>query len=256
MEVVDTRPDYKQHVTIDHRGLASFYSAVVTSVVCPVNVTLFPYDVQSCSVKLLSYSFHSYEIGMKTELLNSFDVSGVGNDEWEVTNVTPQSEIRFNDSELIQINEYTFRLKRNPTYYIALIIIPSFMLTFLCVAGLFSSRLIVDDLDKFCMGLTTIMSTTVMIGIVAENIPKTSVTPHLTWFVILNLVIVSVAIMLVTVFPKILQFLGWICRCRQLQKVRRCRGVFHECMNAVFLIVFESYVAKNLFDIVILGVKV
>lgn len=98
-------------------------------------------------------------------------------------------------------NEFTFLMKRNPSYYVALIIIPSFVLTFLCVAGLFTSPLTVDDLDKvglfltshfkhisvcwifqFCMGLTTIMSTTVMIGIVAENIPKTKIIPQLSEF--------------------------------------------------------------------------
>ncbi|KHJ76175.1 hypothetical protein OESDEN_24205 [Oesophagostomum dentatum] len=71
-------------------------------------------------------------------------------------------------------------MKRNPSYYIALIITPSFVLTFLCIAGLFTSPLVVDDLEKFCMGLTTIMSTAVMIGIVAENIPKTKVLPKLS----------------------------------------------------------------------------
>ncbi|RCN35676.1 Neurotransmitter-gated ion-channel ligand binding domain protein [Ancylostoma caninum] len=179
LEVVETRPDYKQHVPITYQGVASFYTSIVTSVVCPIDVTFFPFDEQNCSMKLLSYSFFSVEIAMQNEINKNLQISGVGNDEWEVTNILARSEIRSNASESDQINEFTFFMKRNPSYYVALIIVPSFMLTFLCVAGLFTSPLIVDDLEKFCMGLTTIMSTTVMIGIVAENIPKTKIIPHL-----------------------------------------------------------------------------
>ncbi|KHJ97083.1 hypothetical protein OESDEN_02945 [Oesophagostomum dentatum] len=165
---------------INYNGFASFYTSVVTSVVCRIDVTFFPFDQQNCSLKLLSYSFYNYEMGMQNAISKDFQISNVGSDEWEVTDVLSYSELLFNSSEPVQINEFTFLMKRNPSYYIALIITPSFVLTFLCIAGLFTSPLVVDDLEKFCMGLTTIMSTAVMIGIVAENIPKTKVLPKLT----------------------------------------------------------------------------
>ncbi|EYC37536.1 hypothetical protein Y032_0782g2321 [Ancylostoma ceylanicum] len=253
LEVVETRPDYKQHVPITYQGVASFYTSVVTSVVCPIDVTFFPFDEQNCSMKLLSYSFYSDEMAMQNEIFKNLQISGVGNDEWEVTNILARSEIRYNASEADQINEFTFFMKRNPSYYVALIIVPSFMLTFLCVAGLFTSPLIVDDLGKFCMGLTTIMSTTVMIGIVAENIPKTKIIPHLTWYVTSNLVIVSLAILLVIILPKITEFLGWACRCRQLLVVRRHSGIWMGVLNALLLIVFEGFVVRNLIDMVVFG---
>ncbi|KIH63329.1 Neurotransmitter-gated ion-channel ligand binding domain protein [Ancylostoma duodenale] len=156
LEVVETRPDYKQHVPITYQGVASFYTSIVTSVVCPIDVTFFPFDQQNCSMKLLSYSFFSDEIGMQNEINKNLQISGVGNDEWEVTDILARSEIRYNASESDQINEFTFFMKRNPSYYVALIIIPSFVLTFLCVAGLFTSPLIVDDLGK--MSSTTCRS--------------------------------------------------------------------------------------------------
>ncbi|ETN72075.1 hypothetical protein NECAME_04546, partial [Necator americanus] len=119
---------------------------------------------------------------MESKISKKLQINGVGNDEWEVTDIVSRSELGYNGSELVQINEFTFHMKRNPSYYIALIIVPSFVLTFLCVAGLFASPLTADDLEKFCMGLTTIMSTTVMIGIVSENIPKTKIMPQLSEF--------------------------------------------------------------------------
>ncbi|VDL69981.1 unnamed protein product [Nippostrongylus brasiliensis] len=228
----------------DFGGISHIY--VLRSNVWVPDIT--PFD----SIKLLSYSFYNEHIEMEAGLYPSVNVDTVGNDEWEVTSIIPHSEVRYNDSDMVQINEYTFRLKRNPSYYIALIIIPSFMLTFLCVAGLFTSPLQVDDLDKFSMGLTTIMSTTVMIGIVAENIPKTKQAPQLTTYVTTNLIIVSVAIMLVIIIPKITQFFSWIARRRQIHILRTYGYLANGVMNATFLLIFEGYVSKNLYDLVAL----
>ncbi|CAJ0597324.1 unnamed protein product [Cylicocyclus nassatus] len=219
-------------------------------------VTVFPFDHQNCSLKLLSYSFYRHEIKLQNAIFEDLDISTVGNDEWEVTNIIScNDQLNSSNGEAVQLGQSLRSTncdicERNPSYYIALIIIPSFILTFLCVAGLFSSSLIVDDLDKFCMGLTTIMSTTVMIGIVAENIPKTKIIPNLIVYVTTNLIIVGTAILIIIVLPKISQFLEWIFRCCKLRCARRHCGIPMGMMNAALLVIFEGYVIKNLLDLV------
>ncbi|EYC37534.1 hypothetical protein Y032_0782g2321 [Ancylostoma ceylanicum] len=73
------------------------------------------------------------------------------------------------------------------------------------------------------------------------------------WYVTSNLVIVSLAILLVIILPKITEFLGWACRCRQLLVVRRHSGIWMGVLNALLLIVFEGFVVRNLIDMVVFG---
>ena len=45
-------------------------------------------------------------------------------------------------------NEFTFTVKRNFNFYMMMIIVPSFTLTFICMAGFFTSNLEIDDSVK------------------------------------------------------------------------------------------------------------
>ncbi|CAJ0592090.1 unnamed protein product [Cylicocyclus nassatus] len=245
METLETQPEYKQHVYISNQGKATFYDSLVTSVGCALDVTDFPFDYQNCSVSLVARTFNSHEIMFRNVISENLDISMVGNDEWEITNILTCTYL-YNSTEdhSVVTDNFVFYMKRNATYYIMLIVLPSFMLTLLCVAGLFSSSLLVDELKKVTIGLSTMVSTAVTISVVADNIPKTKHFPKLGFYVFNNLVIVCVATLLVTVLPKIIRFLYWTCRCCQLKCVRGRKDISF-ALNVMLLVIFEGCVLSR-----------
>lgn len=86
-------------------------------------------------------------------------------------------------------------MRRSDGYYIVLIIIPSFVLTFLCIAGLFWAPIEFDTyMDKvreaerqsltamslqLNLGYAAILAMVLILQITTDNIPKTSQIPIL-----------------------------------------------------------------------------
>lgn len=81
-----------------------------------------------------------------------------GTGEWTLTNISVDNEYLLEglDNETYSYLIYTFTIKRSTTYYVLLIIVPSFILTILCVVGLFWRRVNADSyIDN--VGPTTLL---------------------------------------------------------------------------------------------------
>ncbi|CAD6187474.1 unnamed protein product [Caenorhabditis auriculariae] len=204
VEMYDTRPEFKQTSGVRH----------------------FPYDVQMCTLKLVTYTFDQTEAHVVGTV--------------------------FDDLSLKDATRYDYIIQRNALYYIALIIVPSFVQTLLCVAGIFSSVIQDVDVDKFAMGLTAITSTSVMISIVADSIPKTKATPMLTNYVTFNLTIIAAANIAVIIQPRIRQLLRWIRR--SWNRKSQCSDKWVQFfLNSILLFFFEGLVIYNFTSMLIDG---
>ncbi|VDO18063.1 unnamed protein product [Heligmosomoides polygyrus] len=156
----DYREDYKKFVTIRE----------------------FPFDSQQCTIKIMTQLFmpneYSIEAVLSPQLANSTTVESMGNGEWKVLKVTAQTVIVENpDKSLVEMNTYEFYLKRNPSFYIAVVITPSFVINILCVLGLFLRA--ESSMSKLGMALTNVMSLTFILGILATVLPKTDELPKI-----------------------------------------------------------------------------
>ncbi|CAJ0584542.1 unnamed protein product, partial [Mesorhabditis spiculigera] len=104
----------------------------------------------------------------------------MGNSEWKVENMTKEI-IFINDSfyKFDQAN-FHFHLRRQPHFYIYVIVVPSSILSILSIIGMFvgpNDRQ--DQLTKLTIGLTSLMSITVLLDIVTSSIPKSQTFPLL-----------------------------------------------------------------------------
>uniref|UniRef100_A0A914W2E2 Neurotransmitter-gated ion-channel transmembrane domain-containing protein n=1 Tax=Plectus sambesii TaxID=2011161 RepID=A0A914W2E2_9BILA len=96
---------------------------------------------------------------------------------------------------------YTLVLKRFPEYYIFFIIIPSLLLTSLCIIGIFTpSSNIFERNERVTLGLTTLLSMAVILNIVADQMPKSSEgLPLLGYFILGQIGGCGLAIILSTI---------------------------------------------------------
>uniref|UniRef100_A0A914WCU3 Neurotransmitter-gated ion-channel transmembrane domain-containing protein n=1 Tax=Plectus sambesii TaxID=2011161 RepID=A0A914WCU3_9BILA len=76
--------------------------------------------------------------------------------------------------------DYTVTLRRQPTYYICVMLIPTFVTATICLFGLFVPAMNTGErVEKVNMGLATLLSMAVILGIVASEMPKATTLPLL-----------------------------------------------------------------------------
>ncbi|VDO62369.1 unnamed protein product [Haemonchus placei] len=137
----------------------------------------FPFDEQHCAVKLMPQSFSPQEYGIQTKLGPDLTTA------------------------LDSLSSYMFLMKRNPSFYLSMIIAPSFVINVLSILGVFLKA--ADSMGKLGMALTNIMSLTFVLGILATTLPKTEQLPRIGIYVVVNLSIMVAALIIVLTLPHV-----------------------------------------------------
>ncbi|CAD6190568.1 unnamed protein product [Caenorhabditis auriculariae] len=186
---------------------ASGYISAKIATVCPMNVADFPFDSQVCQVRLCSPYFAIEEIRMLAEvyqaILDPDMISTMGNSEWSVVRLGSKVEqLKFFDHfGSMELVIFEIEIKRNPVYYIYMILIPSFIINAVSLIGVFLKD--ADRMSRLGVGLTNIMTMTFILGVMADKIPKTPSVPLLGNYIMANLAIMVVAIFTMTVLQSV-----------------------------------------------------
>ncbi|KHJ85488.1 hypothetical protein OESDEN_14784 [Oesophagostomum dentatum] len=163
--VYETRDEGTQHIYISFTGLVELFVSSVVSFACPID----------------------------------------GHGEWSVDGVTAEVCLWMPTVEdyNFDVATFTFRLRRNSIYYVIMIIIPSFVLTFLCILGLFWSNFDQGDyLEKLGLGFTAILAMCMVLEIAENSVPKTKQLPSLCTYIMVNLILITLAISVVVMASK------------------------------------------------------
>ncbi|CAJ0923056.1 unnamed protein product, partial [Mesorhabditis belari] len=161
-----------QTVQIYSNGTISMTTAYYAETACPIYANVFPFDSQNCSIEILSLSLETEWISMEASFLN-LPGQLVGNGEWDVVNA---SAVLFPPglTEVMQIVTFLIIIKRVPNFYVYVIALPCFILTVLSIIGMFwTPNTKKEQLTKLSIGLTSLVSITVLMGMLADAIPKT-----------------------------------------------------------------------------------
>lgn len=137
---------------------------------CQLDVSRFPFDVQTCSLTFGSWACNGLELDV-TSKSNIADISAVvENAEWEIVeSPIARHEIIYGccPEPYPDITIY-INLRRKPTHYIINIIIPSILITCVAVLGFI---LPVDAGEKIGLQLTVMLTISVFQMLVAEKLP-------------------------------------------------------------------------------------
>ncbi|KAK6019770.1 Neurotransmitter-gated ion-channel ligand binding domain protein [Ostertagia ostertagi] len=142
LSISDTRDVDIQHVYVKSNGDMLYYASRVVTVLCPLKIQRFPFDHQVCEVGFSSYTFWIAELRLVSAVKPYINATTAGTGEWTVVEiVTGSPELLVEEtSETYGTVYYIIRVKRSSTFYIVMIVLPSFILTFLCVLGLFWTK--------------------------------------------------------------------------------------------------------------------
>ncbi|XP_048754412.1 neuronal acetylcholine receptor subunit alpha-10-like isoform X2 [Ostrea edulis] len=181
------------NVIVTSQGNVTWLSMVIFKSSCSINVRYFPFDEQNCSMTFASWTYDGYQINL---VLNTHegDISNyISNSEWHLHKLYVQRNVVFYSCCAEPYPDITFyiHIQRRPLFYIFNMVMPCVMITLVALLGFYIPS---DSGEKVTMGITTLLSMTVFMMLVAENMPPTSnVLPLIGIYYGITIIIVSLA---------------------------------------------------------------
>ncbi|CAD5206866.1 unnamed protein product [Bursaphelenchus okinawaensis] len=170
---VDQRFDamWPVNAIVTYTGNVTWIPPAIVKSTCRIDVTSFPFDDQTCSMKFGSWTYS----GFFTDLYNS-TVSldpYTPNGEWHLLSATSHRNRIFYECCPEPYNDVTFKIsvRRRTLYYGINLVIPSILISSLALLGF---ALPPDSGEKLNLCVTIFMSLCVFMLMVAETMPQTS----------------------------------------------------------------------------------
>ncbi|WAR21560.1 ACHA6-like protein [Mya arenaria] len=147
-------------------GTIFWYPFQVLESTCSVDITYFPFDIQSCDLKFTAWSYEKDDVDLN---LGSNGISlkdYTPNNQWDVVS-TSSNEINTGESAV----NFTIKMKRKPNFYILNIVAPVILLSLL---NAFTFVLPVASGERAGYSVTVFLSLAVFLTIVASEMPNNS----------------------------------------------------------------------------------
>ncbi|XP_041357597.1 neuronal acetylcholine receptor subunit alpha-10-like [Gigantopelta aegis] len=199
---------YEDTVSVMHDGTVFWVPMMTISVKCPMDMTRFPYDVQTCRIVLGSWSHSTAEMAIhfikgdketKVDVLmeeTSFPLTE--HPQWLLVDDRARAQINYMHyeccSDAFTILTVTCVLKRRPSFYRYLAVGPSALLGLLVpILFLLPSR----SHEKATYGLFILLCVTVLIVVLQEAIPFSHGSmPRIGVFYLSTMILTSFSIIL------------------------------------------------------------
>merc|ERR1719495_784034 len=164
---------FRSLASIDHTGDVFWPPPTKFRSTCPVDVKYFPFDDQTCNLKLSSWMYDGTKLNVMNRTTNIDLENYVPNGEWELL------EARLTRTEQYYpccVEPYpsmtvTIRIRRKTLYYMYNIVFPCMMMSSLTVLVF---CLPPDSGEKIALGVTVILAFSVFMLAIAEKMPETS----------------------------------------------------------------------------------
>lgn len=171
------------------------YPAVYT-VMCPIHVHHFPFDEQTCFLDIASWGYPEDKLRLRAsskELLEHY----ASNDEWALKNVGLEKSHYSHEDVVVSEVKLVIEISRKPLYYMVSLVVPSYIICILSMAGLFARFSTKNERqERFTLGVTATLTMAVLSLVVAEKAPHSSEQiPLLVWYFLYNVLIITTATM-------------------------------------------------------------
>ncbi|XP_061168797.1 neuronal acetylcholine receptor subunit beta-3-like [Saccostrea echinata] len=210
---------------IENSGMVTWTVPLMIKSSCPVDVTYFPYDQQTCEIHFGSWIYDVTKVDLQLLskkpnlqqyiLNNEFDLLGVN------LYRTMVDETCCPGTGSHPIIHFQMTIKRKSIYYDYIVIAPTIML---CILTLASFWLPCHHGEKIAIGLTVFLTLYVLQLLIAENVPDTNTTPVLGVFLFLVMTLNCISLIMATLVmsikrrstlkpvPKVPPIMLWVCK--------------------------------------------
>ena len=178
-----TPRDVPISVSYNEQGLAFFRPGFVMKTLCLIEIPAYPFDVHECSITFINWGILPSEVVIKSPL-SIVSIGFYGNNpEWDLTKTSVADSIAGNQLSMVTFN-LTF--SRKPAFLTINVLIP---IIFLSILNTVVFLLPHESGERVSFAITVLLSFTVFLNIIGDNIPKTSSPmPYLCYYVVIVMV--------------------------------------------------------------------
>ncbi|XP_071101773.1 neuronal acetylcholine receptor subunit alpha-3-like [Haliotis cracherodii] len=160
-------------IRVKHTGEVTWEPPGLFSTSCDIDVTYYPFDRQACTIELTSWSYTIDEVNLTQLSAEVFSGDFSENGEWDLTSTSVTSKTLVEIEGTFSQLDFTLSLQRRVTYYILSIMLPIALTSILSVITFI---LPFESGEKVSYALTVLLSYAVLMLLVSDNIPPTSIT--------------------------------------------------------------------------------
>ncbi|XP_069172204.1 neuronal acetylcholine receptor subunit alpha-10-like isoform X2 [Procambarus clarkii] len=140
---------------------------------CPVDVTYFPFDDQTCILKLGSWIYDGFQVDVTNRTAEVDLTNYIPNGEWELLEAKIIRNVIYYSCcpEPFPDVTITITIRRKTLYYMYNVVLPCMMMS---VLTLLVFCLPPDSGEKIALGVTVLLAFSVFMLAIAEKMPETS----------------------------------------------------------------------------------
>uniref|UniRef100_A0A8D2IWN9 Neuronal acetylcholine receptor subunit alpha-7 n=1 Tax=Varanus komodoensis TaxID=61221 RepID=A0A8D2IWN9_VARKO len=162
---------FHTHVLVNSSGYCQWLPPGILKSTCRIDVRWFPFDTQKCDLKFGSWTYDGWLLNLR---MLEMDTSGyVANGEWDLMGVPGSENKVFYECCQEPYLDVTFvvTMRRRTLYYTLNMLVPCLLLS---AMAFLVFLLPADSGEKISLGITVLLSLTVLMLLVAEVMPATS----------------------------------------------------------------------------------
>jgi hypothetical protein len=176
-----------------YNGIAVWTPGDVMTTTCTIDVTYYPFDIQTCEISFMPWGSFKEEIYLHAsqhEVARRFFTE---NGEWALVKATTSPGVI---DGMFPTYVVVLDLKRRPTFIIVNVILPILFMGLLNVLVFF---LPASSGERVSFAMTVLLAIAVFLTLVGDNMPKTSQPMSTICYFLLTNLVLSSLIMIVTV---------------------------------------------------------
>ncbi|GMT13399.1 hypothetical protein PFISCL1PPCAC_4696, partial [Pristionchus fissidentatus] len=182
---------------IGNWGVVEMQKYMDVTFACNFDTFNFPFDIQDCTYCLTLPFYTNDELVLKTTIDDDAFVQDTS--EWALALTGLSNNSCHQKTDFFYFN---ITMTRRPAFWVTLVILPTFLLVTVVLLGLFCGSVHepIENVRFFqantqvSLGLATMMSMTVNVGILNESLAKSQTLPIIGWFVLWEIVLITVAV--------------------------------------------------------------
>ncbi|KAI0209065.1 Neuronal acetylcholine receptor subunit alpha-6 [Lamellibrachia satsuma] len=186
--------DNKYRVQVHANGLVVWMPGLKFRTTCKVDLTNFPFDTQTCYINITSWLYPTHfvhlNVGDDTVKMDYMESNGA----WDVEKATASRFTIETDMGSMSVISCAVELRRKPKYYIMHLIMPAVTMS---TVSIFVFALPVESGEKISLGISVLISYSVITLLVADNMPTNGDTiPVLSVYINFCMTMTAISIMI------------------------------------------------------------
>ncbi|UMM21166.1 hypothetical protein L5515_002965 [Caenorhabditis briggsae] len=160
-------------VIVDYLGNIHWPLSAIFTSSCPLDVKHYPFDRQTCILKYASWAYDGTKIDLLLKSEQGDITNYITNTEWSLIGIRAEKNqvIYSCCPEPYPFIDVHVTIERRAMFYVFNLILPCVLISLIALMGFYMPT---DSGEKVTLGITSLLSTTVFLMLVAEGMPPTS----------------------------------------------------------------------------------